>query len=231
MGNDSNTPLGMLDKSKVVIRGFSGGAQMVSWLIEKWAAGNLTQGMNIKGGVFLSGGTYACYENSNPRNVCSNCNASEHCDSLTQSCNLRNHSSSEICCNYCCPNDFAESFYEFHPEAWESHPPAFLAQLPVDYNADLCATRNYHETLRSHGVESHLHIDELVNLDCYCFGRKNDPAANGSPFLGYCNESSSFLKKGGRYQWDKTCFPHAMGFASMVEPLSEFVVSKLLKTT
>lgn len=102
--------LGRLDRSRVVVRGFSGGAQMVSWLIEKWARGNLTEGMNIKGGVYLSGGTYACYDNNNPRGVCMECNKSAKCDGLTQSCHLKNHSTSEICCDYCCPNDFAEAY-------------------------------------------------------------------------------------------------------------------------
>ena len=220
----SNSILGRLDRSRVVVRGFSGGAQMVSWLIEKWAEGNLTQGMEIKGGVYLSGGTYACYDNDNPRGVCRDCNQSAECNGLTQSCNLGNHSTSEICCDYCCPQDFAESYFDLNPDAWKHHPPAFLAQLPVDYNADLCATRNYHDTLKRHGVESHLYIDELKDMDCYCFGREDDPAASGSPFLDRCYKKSSSLE----YQWGETCFPHAMGFASMVEPAAEFVISKLL---
>ena len=60
-------------------------------------------------------------------------------------------------------------------------------------------------------------------MDCYCFGREDDPAASGSPFLDRCKKSSSL-----EYQWGETCFPHAMGFASMVEPAAEFVIFKLL---
>ena len=122
---------------------------------------------------------------------------------------------------------FKNRYYELHPEAWKNHPPAFLAQLPVDYNADLCATRNYHNTLKSHNVETHLYIDELKDMDCYCFGRRDDPAASGSPFLDRCKNNAS-SPSSLEYQWGDTCFPHAMGFASMVEPAAQFVISKLL---
>ena len=39
-------------------------------------------------------------------------------------------------------------WYEDHPAAWGQHPPVFLAQTStVDNHADLCACRNYHDTL------------------------------------------------------------------------------------
>eukprot|EP00940_MAST-03C_sp_MAST-3C-sp2_P001925 g1925.t1 len=216
---DASSILSRLDKSRMVIRGFSGGAQMVSWLIQKWAEGRLADGVRIRGGVYLSGGSYECYNANNPRGVCKSCNASDSCDGPTQSCNLT-AASPAPCCSYCCPEAFAEQYYEENPAEWRNHPPAFLAQLPVDYNADLCATSNYHETLLSHGVESHLHIDVKEDMDCYCFGRPGDSAARGSPFLDECRK-----KRGGG--WYEACFPHAMGFASIVEPLSRFVLEKV----
>lgn len=128
-GNASSI-LRHLDRSRVVIRGYSGGAQMVSWLIEKWVERNLTESVNILGGVFLSGGSYMCYDETNPIGVCSTCNASDECDGPTQSCAL-NKSSPSPCCSYCCPDHFAERFFETHPEKWSQHPPVYLAQLPV----------------------------------------------------------------------------------------------------
>jgi hypothetical protein len=100
------------------------------------------------------------------------------------------------CCDYCCPDQFAEQYYEDTPSAWPKHPPAFLAQLSgYDFNADLCATSHYHETLKAHGVESRLVLDSAAdspqqngtgwNLGgCFCGGSPNDTAAVGSPFLG-----------------------------------------------
>jgi hypothetical protein len=59
------------------------------------------------------------------------------------------------CCQYCCPAGVTEQWYLDHPEDYRSHVPTFLAQMStVDINADLCAGRNYHETMIQHGAET-----------------------------------------------------------------------------
>ena len=46
--------------------------------------------------------------------------------------------------DYCC-----NSRYLDHPDDYKNHPPTFLAQMrgPIDINTDLCAGKNYHETI------------------------------------------------------------------------------------
>lgn len=73
--NGGNTgPVGTLDRGTVFVQGWSAGAQMVSWLIESQFRGHLYTGTTIVGGLFMSGGSHACY--SNPPNaigVCADC--------------------------------------------------------------------------------------------------------------------------------------------------------------
>ena len=60
-------------------------------------------------------------------------------------------------CTQCCPSDFTEEFYAEHPESWPAHPAVFLTQMStVDSNADLCAAKNYYNTLAAHGVKTEL---------------------------------------------------------------------------
>jgi len=58
------------------------------------------------------------------------------------------------CCQYCCPKGVTEQWYLDHPEDYKTHPPTFLAQMrgPIDINADLCAGKNYHETMLGTGL-------------------------------------------------------------------------------
>ena len=52
---------GPLDARRVVLRGWSSGAQMVSWLFQVFATGEgrrLFPGVRLAGGVLLSGGSY-----------------------------------------------------------------------------------------------------------------------------------------------------------------------------
>ena len=54
------------------------------------------------------------------------------------------------CCQKCCPTNYTESWYHDHPADYSKHPPAFLAQLTTkDENADLCACKNYYDTLQA----------------------------------------------------------------------------------
>jgi hypothetical protein len=60
---------GRLDLSRLVFRGWSGGAHMVSWLIQVLADDRaaLGAGVEMRGAVMFSGGSYACY--SDPWNA------------------------------------------------------------------------------------------------------------------------------------------------------------------
>ena len=99
-----------LDPNNVAFHGWSGGAQMVSYLFELSASGKLP-GFGIAAGVMTAGGSYACYDTRpKARGVCAHCNAStsgpvEGCSSdlvargITPSC------------MFCCPDNFTEAWY------------------------------------------------------------------------------------------------------------------------
>jgi hypothetical protein len=57
---------GPLDTSKIIFRGWSGGAQMVSWFVQLHMTGKLAQlgssSAKMIGGVYTSGGSYGCCE-------------------------------------------------------------------------------------------------------------------------------------------------------------------------
>ena len=122
------------------------------------------------------------------------------------------------CCSFCCPANYTEQWYEDHPEDYPSHPAAFMAQLSTwDQNADLCAAKNYHETLLRHGARSQLVLVRPEDEDCFCIG--NPAGAGGSaqsPYSQLCVNGST----GSRFE----CGQHAMAFAGMVAPLVEWVV-------
>jgi len=57
---------GQLDLARLTIRGYSSGAQMISWLFEVFAnpiysKAFVPKGVVLKGGVMFSGGSYQCY--------------------------------------------------------------------------------------------------------------------------------------------------------------------------
>ena len=116
-----------------------------------------------------------------------------------------------------------------------------------DQNADLCATRYYHETLAAHGARSTLMTIPADLADSYCMGNSSNPAAAGSPYLDktatlppkdprnymgvraqaspmpvlpVCLFERYLCAQGG-------CIDHTMGFADMVQPLTEFLLSVL----
>ena len=49
----------------------------------------------------------------------------------------------------CCPKNYTEAHYSAHPEDYRTlHPAVFLAQTSrSDNHADLCAAKNYYDTL------------------------------------------------------------------------------------
>ena len=66
--------LSKLDPNRVAFRGWSGSAQMVSWLMNQAAYGKLP-GLSIGAGIMMAGGSHACYNwpGHGARNQCANC--------------------------------------------------------------------------------------------------------------------------------------------------------------
>ena len=225
--------MGPLDLTKILFRGWSGGAQMVSWMVQLHMTGELRKlgnGANasMAGGVFTSGGSYACYpfNSSTGIGVCASCDSSPSCagagfngysgcSTCTKDCG-EVHRNGPPCCSKCCPSNYTEQFFVDHPSEWARHPPTFLAQgSSRDGNADLCASQNYHETMVGHnGASSSTLILQPSEYEaCGCLGQRSDPAAAGSPYLGLCEETTA--AQGGR----QFCHMHVMAFAAMVEPV------------
>eukprot|EP00041_Stephanoeca_diplocostata_P015549 m.297127 g.297127 ORF g.297127 m.297127 type:complete len:469 (+) comp20075_c1_seq9:150-1556(+) len=212
-----NGDLGNLDASNVVVRGWSGGAQMVSWMFQLAAVRQIPH-ITIKAGMFLAGGSYECYAASQAaaRTTCKKCNPGILCPggAWHQNAGCSTNLSHAPCCTKCCPANFTEQFYFEHPEQYPQHPPAFLSQLSTeDENADLCACKNYHDTLVANGVYSELVLTTPAYERCFCIGDPNDPAARGSPYAKYCLHDVMTWR----------CFTHEMGFAEMVIPAVQFL--------
>ena len=157
---------GRLDASKIVVRGWSSGAQMVSWLVQVMAVDSSFP-LKMTAGVMLSGGSYQCYNDNQgdpavaPIGSCSSCTEGgpTHCrgDPKCNSYDVSVHPGVGVqpYCQQCCPRNYTEQYYFDHPEAYSTHPPMFLAQTTtVDTHADLCACKHYHETLQAHSVKS-----------------------------------------------------------------------------
>lgn len=110
--------------------------------------------------------------------------------------------------------------YAKQPALYAQHPPTFLAQIRSrDDNADLCASRNYHETLTKFGVKSVLMRPDADHEACYCVGHPGDAAAEGSPFAPLCSSNWKLGQTG--------CYTHLAAFAGMIEPLADFLVKTL----
>jgi hypothetical protein len=179
------------------------------------------------GGVYISGGSYACYPNnaSTGFGVCASCNSSSHCEgagfnqqagcsTCTEDCGGV-HRNGPPCCAKCCPTGYAEQYYHDNPTEWKTHPPAFLAQgSTMDGNADLCAAKNYHDTLVQHGVSAELVLQPEEYESCGCIGQPSDEAAVGSPYAQYCVDKPEGVE---------FCHSHVMSFARMVVPLVAWV--------
>jgi len=61
-----NGSLGALDPHRVLLQGWSAGAHMVSWMLDRAAAAaDVLSGITVRGGVFFSGGSHLCYRDAN----------------------------------------------------------------------------------------------------------------------------------------------------------------------
>jgi hypothetical protein len=224
--------LGPLDPTKVALRGWSGGAQMVSWLFQVIATTPTTfPGVTIKAGVMLSGGSYQCYNDpkqatgasNTPVGSCTTCTEGgpSHCenDPLCNSCNV----SVKTYCQQCCPRNYTEQYYQDHPDKYASHPPTFLLQMSsVDNHADLCACKHYADALTAHGVSNKLVLVPTTDESCFCVGTPTEPAAAGSPFSPACKHPD-WGKQCSTMGGKDCCISHTMGAAVMLDPLMGFL--------
>ena len=228
---------GPIDLSKTVVRGWSGGAQMVSWMIQVMAEQpGIFPGVTMAAGIMLSGGSYACYNDPQdpqyplpPVGSCQGCveGGPSHCqgDVKCDSCNP----TVMPYCGQCCPRNYTEQHYSDHPADYKTHPPIFLSQTStVDNHADLCACKNYYETLQANGVKSEIVYVDAEDQNCFCIGTPNNTAAAGSPFAQHCDASwgTSCTTMGG----PNCCITHTMGNANMLLPALDFI-SQAVRTT
>lgn len=177
----------------------------------------------------LSGGSYACYNDPKdpdyplqPIGSCQGCveGGPSHCqgDVKCDSCNPQ----VMPYCGQCCPRNYTEQYYSDHPSEYTSHPPIFLSQTAtVDNHADLCACKNYYETLQANGVKSEIVLVDADDQNCFCIGTPNNTAAAGSPFSQHCDASwgTSCSTMGG----PNCCITHTMGNANMLLPALAFI--------
>ena len=72
------SPLSVLDPHRIAFRGWSGSAQMVSWLMNL-AAKKRLPGLTIGAGIMMAGGSHACYNwpGHGAVNNCQHCNATQ----------------------------------------------------------------------------------------------------------------------------------------------------------
>jgi hypothetical protein len=199
-----------LNRNNVAFHGWSGGAQMVSYLIELAASGHLP-GLGVAAGVMTAGGSYGCYDTPPAaRGVCSNCSASHNL--VGCSSDLVKHGI-QPACSFCCPNNFTEAWYESHPEDYASHPWTFLAQTEIDGGSDSCAGKHYHETMLAHGAHSELHIIPLDRMRCYSIGDPDDPDVPAfDTFAKFCANPNM------------TSLNHSIADAAMVGPVVKFLL-------
>ena len=116
---------------------------------------------------------------------------------------------------FCCPDNYTEDYYAEHPEDYVSHPFTLLGQTQVDNEADSAAAANYHATMVKHGAgeRSELHYLPLDQQRCGCLGELGgDGVPAGDSFAQFCKVDN------------QTCLNHTQGFASLVEPATEFLL-------
>ena len=91
------------------------------------------------------------------------------------------------------------------------------------------AARNYHETMVAHGAHSVLMLVPEDDARCFCVGTPGlegtGEATKGNPYSVACanipaDDSPLPFKQDGLLH----CMDHTMGFAGMVEPLTQFAM-------
>ena len=211
-----------LDPDRIAFRGWSGGSQMVSWMIEASARRVASDGpksaLGIKAGVFMAGGSYACY-NSPPLafGTCAKCvaegAAAKANKSSMQGCSnpaaVHARGMAQPFCEYCCPMNYTEEWYVENASRYATHPHTLFGQVALDQSADSCASTNYHNTMIAHGAVSKRLVVAKDKIRCYSIGGAAGdpsvplPARNLSRFCSDRNMSS---------------IAHAQGWSSFVLP-------------
>ena len=194
---------------------------------------------------FTSLGTYGCFQNPPIATAqCKTCNVSSECLQIGCS-NALVADGITPCCQYCCPEGFTEQHYADHPEAYASHPAAFLVQTStLDENSDTCAARNYHTEMKKHGADSTLMLIPADQERCSCVGTPGVKADTLSAYAERCNTPAPGFLNGlgnstpctlppesGARSWGECeqsgsgqrCMLHTMGFGSMIDPLMKWV--------
>ena len=135
-------------------------------------------------------------------------------------------------CGQCCPRNYTEAYFEQDRRRYAAHPAVLLAQASKsDNHADLCASRNYYETLVAHGVPHSVHV--LMAADqqrCFCVGSKDDPASRDAPTAGLCTASFGEESRCGESHNGNApdcCISHALGFAGAVLPALRWALAVL----
>jgi hypothetical protein len=209
-----------LDPDRVAFRGWSGSAQMVSWLINQ-AAWGLLPGIGLRAGVMMAGGSHACYNwpGHGALAQCSQCNSSSSYErdpaayGCSNTAKARGVIGGQPYCDLCCPQNYTEHYYAEHPEKYRSHPPTLLIQTELDSGADSCAALNYHRTMLDHEGLSEIGIVPLDQQRCFSIGSPGDPAVPAADtFQRFCSEPNA------------TSLNHTQGFAGMVQPLARFLM-------
>eukprot|EP00039_Didymoeca_costata_P005110 m.78621 g.78621 ORF g.78621 m.78621 type:complete len:227 (+) comp12679_c0_seq2:1313-1993(+) len=204
---------GSLDLGNVAFHGWSGGAQMVSWLFQASAVGQLP-GYGVAGGIMTAGGSYQCYNDPpNALDICSNCSVDtshymKGCSDEIVSCGM------QPTCEYCCPTHHTEDWYKAHPEDYKTHPWTFLAQSDPDNYADSCASKHYHDEMRRNNAYSELHTLTGDAVRCYAVGDPSDPTVPAADnFSKFCNNPNM------------TSWNHTMLWSALVEPVTQFLLN------
>ena len=242
---------GVLNVDKLIPAGYSVGAQMVSWLIQVHASGQMKPYGEVVAGVMFAGGSYNCYnQGSQATGHCSSCSIEGGCDPdlptppsvLGCSNTMLKQTGKQPCCDLCCPENVTEDYFTANRSAYKTHPPTFLVQnTAIDENADTCAARNYHQAMVQNGAVSELALIPFEFERCSCVGQPGDDTSAGSPFRQHCHDFPDICVKDNRTAASSyTChFPkahedvrsvqrcemHTMGFSGMVSPLVRFLMN------
>ena len=213
-----------LNHDLLAFRGWSGGANAVSWLVDRAARGQLP-GLGVAAGVMMAGGSHRCYDEPPVAfGSCASCNIHQlpHVKNASYDPTEPSHNSNAMIangssplCEYCCPRNYTEDWYSEHPEDYATHPFTLLGQTEVDQMADSAAANNYHEAMTSHGAgnRSMAMYVPISSQRCACLGAVGAPGVPAADTFGrFCGTHN------------ETCLNHTQGFPALVLPGVEFLL-------
>lgn len=218
-----------LDPDRVALRGWSGGSQMVSWMMEavarRTARNGPTSMIGLRAGVMMSGGSYACY-NSQPEAIgsCANCSSGASAWKVNKSIALgcsnpaacKARGLAQPYCEYCCPMNYTEQWYAENASRYATHPHTLFGQTTLDIMADSCASTNYHNTMIAHGAVSKRIAIPPAHERCYALGVPGDNASvprQARKYSRFCSNPNM------------SSLGHTQGFPEFVEPALLFLLN------